>query len=210
MIRGRKHHFLVPSNYSPSEDRAPVLCHTVRADIQPEQTDCERVSRTGYMQGLSAQTEEIMMSNQTPEINDARDESPPPYTVSVKLTPVAVEVMRCLFLHGPTWDGNVPSKSGRDELFELKLATRINGYSWLTADGIRLALANKLDREKERWSRERGRRISQLEQIEAILELRLSKQAPGQEDCSVTGHSGRPTIEGLERLLKPENPNGRV
>jgi hypothetical protein len=68
----------------------------------------------------------------------------------------AREVMRCLFIHGPTWDGDVPSKSGRNELMALGLAERAWGFAWLTCDGVQVALDFRLDREKERW-RNRGR-----------------------------------------------------
>jgi hypothetical protein len=140
--------------------------------------------------------------------NDANCESPPSFTVSVKLTGSAIESMRCLFLHGPTWDGNIPSKSGRDELFDLKLAGRINGWSWLTADGMRLALNNGMDRDKDRWERDRRRKLIKLDEIERIL---LPADATGQAQCGQQNGAiglmgaGRQTVEGLERLLKPES-----
>lgn len=151
-------------------------------------------------------------------MSDDQCESAPAYTTSVKLSSSAIESMRCMFLHGPTYDGNIPSKAGRDELFDLKLATRIRGYSWLTAEGMRMALDNGLDRDKERWERDRRRRMIKLDQIESILMGNQAQSAEGQQatDGGVMGLSagsglanGRPTIEGLERLLKPE-PDGRV
>jgi hypothetical protein len=63
------------------------------------------------------------------------------------------DVMRCLFFHGPTWDGNIPSKSARDGLCKLGLVERNYGYAWLTRDGVELAINIGLDREKERWER---------------------------------------------------------
>lgn len=147
--------------------------------------------------------------------NDGKDcESAPSFTVSVKLTGVAIESMRCLFLHGPTWDGNIPSKSGRDELFDLKLAARINGWSWLTADGMRLALANGMDRDKDRWERDRRRKLIKLDEIERIVlpppdAMAQCGQQNAQQNSAIGFTNARPTIEGLERLLKPE-PDGHV
>lgn len=132
-------------------------------------------------------------------------EAAPSFTVSVKLTPQAIESMRCMFLHGPTWDGNIPSKSGRDELFDLKLATRIQGYSWLTADGIRLALSNGMDREKDRWERERRHRAVKLDQIEQILNETGIAQQCQQGNVMGLDRERRPTVEGLANILsKPE------
>lgn len=74
--------------------------------------------------------------------NQDECEQPASFTVSVSLKANEIEVMEQLFFFGPTWDGNIVSKSGRDQLFDLKLASRVEGYSFLTADGIRLALRN--------------------------------------------------------------------
>lgn len=71
------------------------------------------------------------------------------------LSGAANETLRCLFFHGPTFDGDVPSKSGRTELVELGLAERGEGFQWLTRAGIDAALAFGMDREKERWQRAR-------------------------------------------------------
>ena len=71
------------------------------------------------------------------------------------LTGAETDVMYCLFLLGPTWDGNVPSKSGRDDLFDKGLIDRADGWQWLTRDGVMLALGMGLDHEKERRQRER-------------------------------------------------------
>ena len=37
----------------------------------------------------------------------------------------AKDTLICLCKHGPTWDGDVPSKSGRDELLDKKMAAKI-------------------------------------------------------------------------------------
>ncbi len=56
------------------------------------------------------------------------------------LSSSAIEMLGQLFLSGPTWDGNVVSKAGRGELFELKLAERYEGFTQLTYEGLRVAL----------------------------------------------------------------------
>ena len=68
------------------------------------------------------------------------------------------EVLWQLFKNGPTWDGDIASKSGRGELFDLRYADRVNGWSFLTKKGIEFALDRMVmgDR-KERWDRERRR-----------------------------------------------------
>ena len=75
-----------------------------------------------------------------------------------KLRPLsggATETLICLFMLGPTEDGNVPSKGGRDDLFDAGLIDRADGWQWLTRDGVMLALGMGLDREKERRQRDR-------------------------------------------------------
>jgi len=68
----------------------------------------------------------------------------------------AREVLRCLFFHGPTWDGDIPSKVGRGELVGLGLAHHEFGWAWLTRDGIDFALTVMLlGEEKEKWQRQR-------------------------------------------------------
>ena len=66
------------------------------------------------------------------------------------ITPAAKDVLAQLFIHGPTFDGDISSKAGRGELFDYGLAARIEGYSYLTETGMRLALFYRYDREKER------------------------------------------------------------
>jgi len=66
------------------------------------------------------------------------------------------DVMRCLFFHGPTWDGNIPSKQARDGLCRLGLVMHRFGFAWLTEAGVEVAINAGLDREKDAWGR-RGR-----------------------------------------------------
>lgn len=68
----------------------------------------------------------------------------------------ARETVRCLFFHGPTRDGDVPSKSGRDEIVTLGLAERCDGWQWLNRDGIDYAITVLLmGEEKDKWQRRR-------------------------------------------------------
>jgi len=55
------------------------------------------------------------------------------------LSQLGIVVLGQLFGNGPTWDGNVISKTGRDELMEHGLAMRTNGFTYLTEDGVRIA-----------------------------------------------------------------------
>ena len=52
----------------------------------------------------------------------------------------AFEVLWQLFRNGPTWDGDVISKTARDELYEAKFIDRLDGWQWLTRDGVELAM----------------------------------------------------------------------
>ena len=76
------------------------------------------------------------------------------------VTSAARDTMRCLFFHGPTLDGDVPSKSGRDELFDLGCIERWNGWQWLTKKGVEFAVNSLLlDRQKEKWQQERSQAV---------------------------------------------------
>lgn len=45
-----------------------------------------------------------------------------------------------LFAGGPCWDGNLCHKQGRDWLVKNGYADRAEGYNFLTADGVKLAV----------------------------------------------------------------------
>ncbi|MBP6564013.1 MAG: hypothetical protein KA200_00210 [Burkholderiales bacterium] len=56
------------------------------------------------------------------------------------LTGAEFDTLQALVLNGPLWDGDVPSKSGRDSLIDRKLAVRIvvrgeDGYTAATYAG---------------------------------------------------------------------------
>jgi hypothetical protein len=92
-----------------------------------------------------------------------------PTHITVKLSSSAADVLRCLFIHGPTWDGNVPSKSGRDELVDMKLAARGNGWQWLTRAGVDACFENGVHHEKERREAREAKRRAQLHDAARVL-----------------------------------------
>lgn len=61
------------------------------------------------------------------------------------------EVLRCLFFHGPTFDGDIPSKVARSSLHDRGLVTRNNGWNNLSAYGFEVCMRHGLDAEKEKW-----------------------------------------------------------
>jgi hypothetical protein len=63
------------------------------------------------------------------------------------LTPGAIACLHQLFKNGPTWDGNIIDKCGRGELVNTGLADRVDGFAFLTKEGVKLA-ASIYEREK--------------------------------------------------------------
>jgi hypothetical protein len=45
-----------------------------------------------------------------------------------------------LFLHGPSLDGDIPDKAGRDALVEGGMVERFDGWNWLTESGVKKCL----------------------------------------------------------------------
>ena len=45
-----------------------------------------------------------------------------------------------LFLHGPSRDGNIPDKAGRDALVDDGMVERFDGWNWLTEKGVKKCL----------------------------------------------------------------------
>lgn len=69
----------------------------------------------------------------------------------------ARDTLQCLFFHGPTWDGNIPCKTGRAELVEKGYAERGKGFTWLTRAGIEFAIDSMaMDDAKDRWERRKA------------------------------------------------------
>lgn len=54
----------------------------------------------------------------------------------------ATDTLYALFYHGCLPDGDMPSKSGRDELVDQDLAFRDSGWNGLTIHGLRAAQAH--------------------------------------------------------------------
>ncbi len=78
------------------------------------------------------------------------------HAIAIGMSPAATEVLRCLFFHGPTCDGDIPSKEGRRELSELALVDcSHNGWTWLSRKGVIHAIAIGLDDAKGKWQRDR-------------------------------------------------------
>lgn len=68
------------------------------------------------------------------------------------LSGAAQEVLGQLFVHGPTWDGHVASKAGRDELRAADLIERWQGWQWLTAKGVALAVDDGTRQRVKHWN----------------------------------------------------------
>lgn len=66
------------------------------------------------------------------------------------MTSAQIDVLWQLFRNGPTWDGDIVSKQGRDDLVRLNLVFRVDGWASLTKDGVGLAVTSGFDRRKEK------------------------------------------------------------
>lgn len=78
----------------------------------------------------------------------------PDTSISSHLDAAMKETLKALFVLGPLYDGDVPSKVARDRLVELEMVDRYNGWQTLTQYGLKIALEMHLDRDKERRARE--------------------------------------------------------
>lgn len=76
------------------------------------------------------------------------------------------EVLRQLFLDGPTWDGDIASKPDRDMLVQLGLAERVNGYTCITRAGMETAEAASFFALKQRRDRRRRDLINAAYKLE--------------------------------------------
>lgn len=122
---------------------------------RPSVEQLDRILGTGTPEAVEANSQML------------RKEKP----IIMAISASAAETLRCLFFHGPTWDGNVPSKQGRDELVDMQLAVRRRGWQSLTIAGLELCLENGIHVEKEsREARERQRRNTRHELARRILD----------------------------------------
>jgi hypothetical protein len=56
-----------------------------------------------------------------------------------RFTSAELEVIRCLFYRGLTWDGNLPSRDCCTSLRDRGLAQYQFGFAWLTREGLHIA-----------------------------------------------------------------------
>jgi hypothetical protein len=64
------------------------------------------------------------------------------------LTGAELDTLYCLFRNGATWDGNIPSKCGRDSLIDRGFAYRDDGWTVMTIGGFHAAIAAGMDKKK--------------------------------------------------------------
>ena len=81
-----------------------------------------------------------------------------------ELTGAEFDTLWCLFYHGPTWDGDVPSKSGRDSLVAAGYAARGHGWQWLTEAGTALCFSKGFAAKKESQDSRRRKKLHDLEE----------------------------------------------
>jgi hypothetical protein len=68
------------------------------------------------------------------------------------LSSTAQDAMMQLFVQGPTWDGDVLSKSGRNELVSRDFAKHRHGWAYLTDSGLDMAITVDVSRwVDKRW-----------------------------------------------------------
>lgn len=138
-----------------------------------------------------------MSENETKSSIDQIGPSP----IRLTLPSNAADVLRCLFFHGPTWDGNVPSKSGRDELVRMGLAARDSGFQWLTNAGMTAAFAAGIHREKEaRESREAKRRRILRTHVESLATEVLGINFARADACEAAVDSSAGIPHSVQRV----------
>lgn len=75
-----------------------------------------------------------------------------------QLTGNAQEVLGQLFLNGPTWDGNIISKTGRSELVGRRIAFRVDGWTYLSETGVIMAISVNVGAfSDQRWHRKQNK-----------------------------------------------------
>jgi hypothetical protein len=56
------------------------------------------------------------------------------------LTSAELDVIRCLFFRGITWDPNLPFRDCCTSLRDRELAQYQFGFAWLTSEGLEIAV----------------------------------------------------------------------
>ncbi len=59
------------------------------------------------------------------------------------------DTLTCLFVNGPTYDGDIPSKTERDDLYDDGLIDRYDGWNWLSKDGVLKCIELGIDKKKK-------------------------------------------------------------
>lgn len=124
----------------------------------------------------------------------------------VELSPSAAETLRCLFIHGPTWDGNVPSKRGRDELVHIGLVVQGNGWQWLTRAGFEACVANRLNVEKDSRATIERARQNDLKNYIAKLTKELECERARLAACGVAALANTRSSAAVRRV-SPHDPS---
>lgn len=130
---------------------ANVTDPVTRIGTRPDGTAFYRLA-SGALVELTKTEEEILARHTfSPNISETFGTFSP----KLKLRAGDREVLRQLFYKGPTWDGDLVSKIGRDGLVQEALAYRIDGWQTLTYDGFRYALFLGMGEDKEAWENQR-------------------------------------------------------
>jgi hypothetical protein len=74
------------------------------------------------------------------------------YTIFKSFGGFEKDVFNQLFVKGPTWDGNICSKNGRDSIISRELAVHYEGWTQLTKLGLALAIDPLVIKEVKKWS----------------------------------------------------------
>lgn len=106
---------------------------------------------------------------------------------NMQLSNAAVETLRALFMDGPLFDGDVPSKSGRDETERHGLSHRVEGFSCITPSGVRMALENGMGDQK--WTKSRDNRVA-LEFYDKVRRLMSIAEGGGTINTEGGGYQG--------------------
>lgn len=129
--------------------------------------DCEEKKKQAeaecYAQQANVNAGSIGMSQQ-------KATGTPNNPFSIPLSIGAIETLFCLFNDGALFDGDVPSKSGRDELVNFGLILRYEGYQTLTKNGLKMAIDAKLHLNKEREYGRSRKALNLLSVVEGLLE----------------------------------------
>lgn len=99
----------------------------------------------------------------------------------------ARDVFRQLFMAGPTWDGDVASKAGRDALTTAGLAFRVEGWTTLTPLGMNVGIRDLgMGDAKDARERTRAAERQARDRQEAVVLGALSAIVKNAEGGAIT------------------------